>query len=336
VARQIWEAAWAPHFLRLARYTGDRAFETYARNATVGRWSNYPGYYVMGHTDLPQDPRYPLTGPDVTDFYYHHLPAHLAWTIDYLVSEAEVLSDGRIAFPSLRQHGYAYFDSRIFGHAPGKVFDDPEAWLLFRHGLVGVGNVQLNTLLARGRDGFHVMLTNQSRVEQRAPITIANHAFRIEGNALPRGMLRVGNGTPQAWSGGEVVVPPRGLAVLTFPTLKLDIPAQRPADRVPRTDGVITVAGDAPATRAAAIRKDDGPWHAYVWSAASPAEAKAATLHYAIGEGAWQRADDADYPFEFTVAVDDPSAAVRFRLDLLSRSDAVIAGRAGTLPTPKP
>jgi hypothetical protein len=34
--------------------------------------------------------------------------------------------------------------------------------------------------------------------------------------------------------------------------------------------------------------------------------------------------------------VDDPSAAVRFRLDLLSRSDAVIAGRAGTLPTPKP
>ena len=74
---------------------------------------------MTGFTDLPQDPAYPLVGPDVTDFYYHHIEPHLAWTIDYLVSDVEMLSDGAIAFPSLRQYGYAYFDSRIFGHAAG-------------------------------------------------------------------------------------------------------------------------------------------------------------------------------------------------------------------------
>src|SRR5690606_25524608 len=109
--RFIMQMGWSAHFLRLAQYTGDETFETYARNAVIGRWVNYPGYYATGFTDLLLNPQSPYEGPDVTGIYYHHIAPHLAWTIDYLVSDAFLQSDGKITFPAERQYGYAYFDS---------------------------------------------------------------------------------------------------------------------------------------------------------------------------------------------------------------------------------
>jgi hypothetical protein len=344
-ARQIYEEAWAPHFLRLYRYTSDPAFQTYARNATIGRWANYPGYYATGQTDLPLDPRYPLTGPDVTDIYYHHIPAHLAWTIDYLVTEAEVLSEGKIEFPSLRQDGYAYFDSRIFGHAPGRVFDDPNAWLIFRRGLASLDNVQVNYLTAHGPDSFHVILTNQSREQQKVNVTLSADALNLDPAKPVRTSLREGAAEPVQVTldhgRATVTLPPRGLAVLTVPGVKLDVPAQQPADpfHLPRADSLVSLRDDVALTRAAMIRVLPGRSDAYVWSSATPHEARSATLHYAIG-GAWKIAECPRYPFEFSIPVEGPDtpggaspgkSAFHFHLDLTRPDGTVVKGPDGVL-----
>src|SRR5690606_20259201 len=96
----------APHLLRVYEHTGRDIYKTYARNAIVGRWANYPGYYQRGYTDLMQDARYPYEGPDVTSTYYHHIPCHLLFTMDWLVTDAEVRSGGKIRFPYAKQQGY--------------------------------------------------------------------------------------------------------------------------------------------------------------------------------------------------------------------------------------
>jgi hypothetical protein len=328
--RLIFQAAWAPHFLRLYRYTGDPAFLTHARNAVVGRWGNYPGYYITGHTDRPQDPRYPWVGPDVTDLYFHHIVPQLAWMIDYLVSEAEVLSEGRIAFPSLRQHGYAYFDSRIFGHASGKVFDDEAAWLTFRRGLVSVDNRQINYLTGRGPRHLHVILMNQSQTAQQVEVRCNTQTPATEGR------LRIGTGqaTAIALEGGraKVGVPPRGLAVLSVPDKATDLPQALPAAsrELPKQDGVITLKDAVAETRAAAIQVDPGSWDAYIWSTASPEQAKTATLHYTIGERSQAMVVER-YPFEFSVPVSDERQEVSFHLDLAKPDGTVIAGPQGRL-----
>ncbi len=54
-------------------------------------------------------PKLSYNVPDVGFIYYHHFPVHLSWTIDYLVSEAKLLSKSKIDFPRLRQFGYAFF-----------------------------------------------------------------------------------------------------------------------------------------------------------------------------------------------------------------------------------
>jgi hypothetical protein len=333
--RLIWQMGFSAHFLRLYRYTHDQAFLTCARNAVVGRWSNYPGYYITGFTDLPQDPEYPIRGPDVTEFYYHHIGPHLAWSIDYLVSEAEMLSDGAIAFPSLRQFGYAYFDSRIFGHAPGKVYDDTEAWLLFRRGLVSVDNRQINTLLAWSKKKLHVILTNQSQQSQDVTLK-AGEGFEMEPGVEPQVSLRVGNGAPVglALEGDgqsvKVHVPARGLATVTVTGVKIEPPARPEYAPNPKAVAPLVLPGEPAATRAAAIQVEPGRWHAYVWSTASPRQARSARLHYQLG-GQWRTLDKGDYPFEFLVPVASEREAVRFKLELTLPDEQTTSSPEGVL-----
>ena len=332
--RLIWQMGFSAHFLRLYRYTHDQAFLTCARNAVVGRWSNYPGYYITGFTDLPQDPAYPIHGPDVTEFYYHHIGPHLAWSIDYLVSEAEMLSDGAIAFPSLRQFGYAYFDSRIFGHAPGKVYDDPEAWLLLRRGLVSVDNPQINTLLAWGKKRLHVILTNQSQQAQDVTLT-AGEGFEVEPGVEPQVTVRVGNATPVplAVDGDgqsvKVRVPARGLATVTVTGVKIAPPA-RPQYAADRKAVAALVLPGEPATRAAAIQVEPGAWHACIWSTASPKQARSARLQYQL-DGQWRTLEKGEYPFEFLVPVASEQQAIRFKLELTLPDGQTTSSPEGTL-----
>ena len=127
--RNIMMSAWAPNLLRLYRHTGREIFRIYARNSILSRFSNYPGYYISGYTDVELQPDYPYKGPDVTSIYYHHIPPHLAFTLDFLVTQAEQRSNGRIKFPWVKQQGYVWFSNRLYGHAPGTVFDDNNARL---------------------------------------------------------------------------------------------------------------------------------------------------------------------------------------------------------------
>jgi len=320
--RLIYQMGWAPDFLRLARYTGDAAFETCARNAVLGRWANYPGYYATGFTDLPLDPRYPLKGPDVTDIYYHHIAPHLAWTLDYLVAEAETRSAGRIAFPSQRQNGYAYFDARLYGHAPGKIEQQDNVWLWLRRGLVTLDNPQLNYLTARTASQFFLILMNESDRAERSAVRVAAAELGLAATGeyrftpllaaadAPRPVLRDG--------ATEVVVPARGLLVLQLDDTRTEVPTHRrfAAPQPGSAPAFATTRTTEPgiAAQAAALQVGPGAWDAYVWCTASADQARSVTLRYTVG-GVTRTIVDEEYPFEFSVPVADPRAVFRYTVD---------------------
>ena len=357
--QMIYQAVWAPAFLRLARYTGDRQFETYARNAVLGRWTNYPGYYATGLTDIPLSPRYPYDGPDVTSIYYHHILPHLGWTIDYLVSEAELRSNGDVAFPSLRQFGYAYFDGRVFGHKPGRIGPIRGAWLWPRRGLVTLDNPQINYLTAHADRGrrFVVLLMNETDRPQPVRAAFDRKALGL-GASTRAGVLDLANGTE-----GErlalsdagvaaVTVPARGLAALSLDGCRIDVPA---AQRAPTALAGASAPGPGPAPsyvtvpgpvgtpaaglegRAAVIQVRPGPWVAYFWCAATRKQARRVTLRYRIHDtGAWQIIEAASYPFEFSVPVTDAGAVVRFRLSGERADGAAFSLPEASLAAPAP
>ena len=318
VGRLIYQMGWAPKFLRLAELTGDKLFETFARNAVIGRWANYPGYYATGFTDLPLNPRYPWDGPDVTDIYYHHIVPHLAWTIDYLVAEASLRSNGKITFPSRREQGYAYFDSRVYGHAPGKIYEADGAWLWLRRGLVAIDNPQLNYLTARSGKQLFLILMNENSRQEKAAIRFSADALKFNPDEVKE-VAQLGEGEvtqmlPLRNASAEVAVPSRGLVVLRLDGLNVDEPVQHLAvePKPGPSPGYVTVKTDTGVeVRAAALQVLPGSWDAFVWCTASPEQARKLTLHFSTDSG-WSTREALDYPFEFSVPVPDPCAAFRF------------------------
>lgn len=305
--RLILQAPWAPYFLRLAQYTGDSQFETYARNAVVGRWSNYPGYYYTAFSDLAQDPRYPYTGPDMGFFYYHHIIVHLSWVLDYLVSEAAMRSGGEIQFPGLRQFGYAYFDNLLYGHAPGNIMGCKDAWLWLRKDLLAVDNPQINFLTAHSRDKFFVILMNQSQKLETVCLTFQPSRISKGSENFKSARVITGKGGELSLerNAGKITLDPRGLAVLEVAGLDIEVPAHqiRPEPESWEHPGHLKrPSGDGNELCAAAIQIEPGPWDAFVWSTAGSGSLRQLTLSWRIGAQSGTL-EDLDYPYEFSVPV---------------------------------
>ena len=173
VVRPVFMSSWAPSLLRLNQHTGLEIFDTYARNAVIGRFSNYPGYYATGYTDITMKENFPYEGPDVSSIYYHHIPPHLAFTADYLVSEAVQRSGGKVTFPYGKQEGFVWFSNRVFGGEAGTVHDDTNVHLWLKKGLVSSENPEINYLTAVSDRQLWLLLCNESRETAATTVTLS-------------------------------------------------------------------------------------------------------------------------------------------------------------------
>ncbi|WP_126970266.1 hypothetical protein [Gynurincola endophyticus] len=168
--RPVFMSSWAPHLLRLYQHSGNKIFEIYARNAVIGRFSNYPGYYATGFTDITLKKDFPYKGPDVSSVYYHHIPPHLAFTLDFLITEAIQRSGGNIEFPYSIQEGFVWFANRIYGGGYGKVFGDEHVKLWMKKGLVTSANPSVNYVTAVSENNFWILLSGESETDEDVEI----------------------------------------------------------------------------------------------------------------------------------------------------------------------
>jgi hypothetical protein len=315
----IMMSVWAPNLLRLATLAHDPAFRTAARNATIGRFANYPGYYLDGFTDAFLRPDYPITGPDVTSLYVHHIPPFAAYVLDYLFTDAETRSAGAVSFPSVRQCGYVWFDSRLRGHAPGKVYGQT-AWPWLHRTAATVDTVNVDRVLAHGGGKFHVVLLNQVREAQRVRVSFDDKALgrATEGARLsvwrdnrPADPLTVKNG------GVEMELAPLEIAALTMDGVHIDVPTHRgtpPAHfPLPTEPGQRRAPIAGSNLEALGSMLEAPPFECrdlYVYLTAGLDDCRAAKLHYQVGDGPEQQLQAARFPFEFSARIPDTQSPI--------------------------
>ncbi len=235
----IMQSTWAPHLLRVYRYTDREIFRTFARDSVIGRFANYPGYYLSCFTDLVHDPRYPYKGPDITSLYYHHIPVHYAFAMDYLVADAEARSGGQIDFPLVKQKNYAWFNNRVYTAEPGTVYGDRHAALWLERGLVTT-DVQTDWLAARSPDRFWVMLMNQTHEKRNVTVRLdgtkiglkSGDGALFEGSADPFAAAKQTASRPApaiADNTFSVEIAPLSMATIGYPAEpRQTFPAARP------------------------------------------------------------------------------------------------------------
>ncbi len=209
----ILHPSWAAEMLGVYKNTGRDIIGKFARHSIVGRFANYPGYYICDFIDMIQDPRYPISGPDVTSIYYHHIPTHFAQNYDFLMAQFELATKDKIKFRFMREKNYVWFVDRIFG-LPGKVFFDADCRPMLDKSAVKV-SPKVNTLLARAKDGVWVLLLNDSSKDISVPVELNPTAAAMKG-VKTQEPVRVYDGDGKA----KVL---RGF----FDAAPIDIPAQQ-------------------------------------------------------------------------------------------------------------
>jgi hypothetical protein len=316
--------AWAPSMLRLAGVAKEDAFRTAARNAVIGRFANYPGYYLDGFTDQYQRADYPVVGPDVTSLYVHHVPPFTAFVVDYLFTDAEMRSGGAVKFPSTRQCGYVWFDSRLYGHAPGAVYGEA-AWPWLHRTAATVDTINVDRVLAHGGGKFHVVLLNQVREPQRVRVRFDEKVIgrAVEGASL---VTRLDNqlSPPVIVKDGmaEVTLSPLGIACLTLDGTKIDVPTHRvaPTEKLTlpqKTAQQRAALGDTQIEAVGTVLQvPPFAWRdLFVYLTAAIDDCRSATLRYRIGDGTEQRVEKHEFPWEFSVRIDDLTAPIAWELE---------------------
>jgi hypothetical protein len=148
-------ASHAGLFIRIYKITGDPVFADLARSAAIGRdafvdpKTSVASYYWQAMNKG--------AGP-----YPHHAWWQIGWITDYLLSEAELRSDGKVSFP----RGFVtpkVGPHQTYGFEAGKIFGQT-ADLIIREGLVQTGNPVIDPILAKSDSGdklFVVLLNNR-------------------------------------------------------------------------------------------------------------------------------------------------------------------------------
>lgn len=226
--RHVFMSSWAPHLLRLYEKSGRKIFETYARNAVIGRFTNYPGYYATGYTDITMQPDFPYKGPDVSSIYYHHIPPHLAFTMDYLVTEIMQRSQGKVHFPYVKQDGFVWFNSRVFGAGAGRVFNDDAVRLWLKKGLVRIENPAVNYLTGISGNNFWVMLTSEAKDAIDLRVELGEEAPMIGNTAVLHTADARQAPLPVNGRAVNVRLEGKGFAALSFPLSR-----KQPAKKIP-------------------------------------------------------------------------------------------------------
>ncbi|MDR2675240.1 MAG: fibronectin type III domain-containing protein, partial [Opitutaceae bacterium] len=313
--------AWAANLLRLSAAgtgAGNDYWRAGARNAVIGRGANYPGYYLSNQIDLQHDPDYPNAGPDVTAFYWHHAPVHLAMLVDYLVTDAEVRTGGQIRFPYAKSQGYVWFSSRVYGGAPGRVFDDRECWLWLDREKFGVDTPKVDYFGALGAGRFHLVLLNQAQGAVSAQAFVDTAALGIAPDSVVS--LRTGAGVESVSIGAGGLIPvnfdKNGWAILTFDSnLATPWPAHPPLTASPVKHAIDTEWGELNAFR---IRSPHGFDSLYTGLTGAP---DGGTITLLRGESETQVATKTDVPYEISLHDISMGEPLKFKLRL-SRSGA--------------
>lgn len=304
--RGIFMANFAPWMLRIGYYAKDTFLMNVAKAAIIGRYRNFPGYHInTERTTAYEKEDFPLhahKAQSVNSFHYNHILPMASMLIDYLVTDAFVRSKGQIDFPAEYMEGYAYLQNKMYGSRAGSFYNvkDVQLWMPAR--LLSTGSRELNYIAARKGNRLLLAFTNQSA----APVTssvMLNPAL-VKTSAASRITSLSGTKAGALKNGTfSCSVPANGIAVFVVEDAVPAVAFQQKILAKTRDKG--NDYSEMPTGNAKALLFKLGAYgrRLFVYLEDDDNKWRSARLHYTDAAGREQQVNDAAYPFEFTVPV---------------------------------
>lgn len=329
--RAIFMANYAPWMLRIGFLTNDRFLQQTARAAIIGRYANFPGYHInTGRTTAYEKADYPLRPfkeLSVNSFHFNHIWPHMSILVDYLFTDAYVKSQGQINLPSSYIEGYAYLQSKFYGHAPGEFYGNKDMYPWMPPGLVKTESNQLNYVAFRGTNALYIAFMNQSNKYVTSSVTVNTSLFSrfpsqcntkiwTNGEASTNGKVVNGN--------FQIEVEPNAITAIKIdgvsPSVKFQDRMQQIDDVPPM--GIISL--ESVNGKAMVLDFGEGLRSFYIYLHDDDQKINKAELHYQLKKKKYVVTDE-DYPFEFTLDLPAKSQELEFSIQVKNRSGKVIS-----------
>lgn len=314
--------------LRLAHLKGDETLRNIAYNGILGRYNNFPGYYFTSlFTNVYQQTNYPLhpyLEINYNAVFYNHLWPHVALIQDFLVSDAYYRSEGKIDFPSLFSPGYAFLSNKVYGHAPGKIYDYDNVSLWLPKNPFRTRQKAFNHLMGTDGENTFIVLMNTASDTVQDNLHLNQEVLKwdynkeyayeiVEGKPLEGKSTMVNGDLP-------ILISPMGITVIKIIGLSPDRYFPGNIDRlsVKNTEGERFYRNTFPSESLGTItgmsfKSDDHVRDFYLYSSSTEKNVTKVKIEYQVGEDGWQEMMKDNYPFEFSLRVTENSSPLRIK-----------------------
>ncbi|MBR3941713.1 MAG: hypothetical protein IKJ55_00010, partial [Clostridia bacterium] len=306
---------WAPFMYKMADWTGDKYFETQGRNAILGRFTNYPGYYIERYYTDYMKPVYPYEGPEYNILYYTHVAPFQAIIEDFQIQEAQSRSNGKISFPEIWASSYSYFNSIQYGAKPGKMYDEEGMWLNNARDVVKSSDINVNYVAAKKDGVFGAALVNESANAVSTDITLGGALAGFNGAVTLYD--EEGNKTETTATNGvfDVNIPAKGIVTAMVKSDLVTKPAYA-LDKILYNPTLEKTQSSHTNGKGYVIQFNPDKYHAYVY--VIDKDIQSLTVEYEAN-GEKKTVTDNKYPFEALVKVESGSAEFNYKLTVTKK-----------------
>lgn len=308
--------------MRLWGLTGEKKYWVYGRNATLGQFNNYPGYYVSSFSTTERAAAFPHQGPDISSsIYFHHIPVQLASAVDFLYSSAAARSGGQVKFPAVRQQGYVWFVSEIFGHESGNFYGYPGVYPILGRGLFEISSAEVNAVAGVASNAFCLFLMNEEDREVPVVVTLPPGKLRFPIGSIS-GTRWSGQGKPEAFemtpkNEVSLVLGKKGTVALIFKDVTLQDQSRFEKERVKvlPTSSSYHRGKDPASGLGIQAYLFPHPLRDKYWAFVNTdALDGPVALDYRVGEGPWTQTNLGEFPYEAMIPVVGLGTPFSFRV----------------------
>lgn len=326
-------AAW---LLRLAHYSKDSLLKDAAYNAVIGRYANFPGYYVTSlHTNVYQQADYtmrPFYDIKYNAIFYNHIWPHLALLADFIVSDFYMRSNGKIDFPATYAPGYAFLTSQVYGGKKGTMMGNKEVQLWMPSRALKSDGIAFNYLMGHTDTDVFISFANTSPDTKTENIQLNEKIIPWVNNKEYEVTEEDSDGKTKTRSikNGSIAIkiPANGLKAIRIKNIYKEgmHAVQSGGSVISNKNRFVRYAAkeDTTATiTSMIIQPNEKIAVFYIYSNKTEKEWKQCSLRYQAGNSKeWITVTDTSYPFEFDVTLPSTDTKISFEITAVKKDGA--------------
>jgi hypothetical protein len=326
-------AAW---LLRLAHYANDTLLRNAAYNAVIGRYANFPGYYVTSlHTDVYQRADYamhPFYDVKYNAIFYNHIWPHLALLADFIVSDFYFRSKGKIDFPGTYAPGYAFLTSQVYGAKKGTVMGNENVQIWMPPHALRSDKIAFNYLMGHDEKDIFISFANTSPKTVTQRVQLNKHVIAFVTDQQYATIEYDNNGKTKSGSIKNgvltITLPAGGVGCVQIKNMYRQKTEIVVANKVNTNNRFIRFSSkeDSLATATAMIIQPNEKMAVfYAYCNKTEKDWKQCTLRYKLNDAQqWATITDTAYPFEFDVTLPKTNDTVLFEITAVKNDGQTI------------